>query len=167
MPYNSSELIQELQMNEEFLGRVLKAFDESDSTFTPAAELFPPEKKPMSVAAQVAHIGITVDWFVDRWEKDEWDMDFETHLNQAHAVKSLAEAKALTSRAFARARDFIQADDGKTLQESLPPDDALMPNMPKFCLVGAISDHTAHHRGSLSVYLRQLGKIPPLPYMDE
>ena len=24
--------------------------------------------------------------------------------------------------------------------------------------------HTAHHRGALTVYSRQLGKVPPMPY---
>ena len=26
-------------------------------------------------------------------------------------------------------------------------------------------DHTAHHRGALTVYARLLGKVPPMPYM--
>jgi uncharacterized damage-inducible protein DinB len=25
-------------------------------------------------------------------------------------------------------------------------------------------EHTAHHRGALTVYSRKLGKVPPMPY---
>jgi uncharacterized damage-inducible protein DinB len=30
----------------------------------------------------------------------------------------------------------------------------------------AITDHTAHHRGALTVYARTQGIVPPMPYMD-
>jgi uncharacterized damage-inducible protein DinB len=33
-------------------------------------------------------------------------------------------------------------------------------------IVGAISDHTAHHRGALTVYSRLLGKTPLMPYVE-
>jgi hypothetical protein len=28
------------------------------------------------------------------------------------------------------------------------------------------TDHTAHHRGALTVYSRLLGKVPKMPYAD-
>jgi uncharacterized damage-inducible protein DinB len=31
-------------------------------------------------------------------------------------------------------------------------------------IVWAMVEHTAHHRGALTVYSRQLGKVPPMPY---
>ena len=33
-------------------------------------------------------------------------------------------------------------------------------------VVSAITDHTAHHRGALTVYARVSGLVPPMPYMD-
>jgi len=39
-------------------------------------------------------------------------------------------------------------------------------NGPRLVVIGAISDHTAHHRGALTVYARLLGKEPKMPYMD-
>jgi uncharacterized damage-inducible protein DinB len=41
-----------------------------------------------------------------------------------------------------------------------------MGGAPRLSVIGAISDHTAHHRGALTVYSRLLGKVPKLPYMD-
>ncbi|MCF8432232.1 MAG: DinB family protein [Melioribacteraceae bacterium] len=31
-------------------------------------------------------------------------------------------------------------------------------------VVGAIADHSAHHRGALAVYARLAGKVPKMPY---
>jgi len=31
-------------------------------------------------------------------------------------------------------------------------------------VINAIVDHTAHHRGALSVYARLPGKVPMMPY---
>ena len=35
---------------------------------------------------------------------------------------------------------------------------------PRLGVVSGIVDHTAHHRGSLAVYARLRGKVPPMPY---
>jgi len=35
---------------------------------------------------------------------------------------------------------------------------------PRAAVVSGIADHTAHHRGALSVYARLIGKEPPMPY---
>jgi uncharacterized damage-inducible protein DinB len=40
-----------------------------------------------------------------------------------------------------------------------------MGGLPRQCIVGAISDHTAHHRGALGVYARLLGRVPAMPYL--
>jgi uncharacterized damage-inducible protein DinB len=31
-------------------------------------------------------------------------------------------------------------------------------------IVWAMVEHTAHHRGALTVYSRELGKVPVMPY---
>jgi uncharacterized damage-inducible protein DinB len=42
----------------------------------------------------------------------------------------------------------------------------IMTGAPKMAVVGAIGDHTAHHRGALAVYARLLGKEPKMPYAN-
>ena len=39
-----------------------------------------------------------------------------------------------------------------------------MGGVPKFAVISALSDHTAHHRGSLAVYACLIGKEPKMPY---
>ncbi len=46
------------------------------------------------------------------------------------------------------------------------PQGPIMGGAPRSAVVGAISDHTAHHRGALAVYARLLGKTPKMPYGD-
>ena len=42
----------------------------------------------------------------------------------------------------------------------------IMGGAPRLAIFGAINDHTAHHRGALTVYARLNGIVPPMPYMD-
>jgi uncharacterized damage-inducible protein DinB len=39
-----------------------------------------------------------------------------------------------------------------------------MSGLPKRAILHGMADHTAHHRGSLAVHVRTLGKVPPMPY---
>jgi uncharacterized damage-inducible protein DinB len=39
-----------------------------------------------------------------------------------------------------------------------------MGGMPRESIIGGIVDHTAHHRGALSVYARLVGREPAMPY---
>ena len=41
----------------------------------------------------------------------------------------------------------------------------MMAGAPRFAVIEGIQDHTAHHRGALTVYSRLLGMTPSVPYM--
>ena len=41
-----------------------------------------------------------------------------------------------------------------------------MGGAPRFAIAGAITDHTAHHRGALTVYARLNQMTPPDPCCD-
>jgi uncharacterized damage-inducible protein DinB len=45
-------------------------------------------------------------------------------------------------------------------------DGPIMGGAPRMAIFGAITDHTAHHRGALTVYARLGGAVPPMPYAD-
>jgi uncharacterized damage-inducible protein DinB len=56
---------------------------------------------------------------------------------------------------------------GRATDEELEgsiPDRTIFGDAPRKVVVNAIVDHTAHHRGSLAVYARLLGKAPPMLY---
>jgi len=69
----------------------------------------------------------------------------------------------MLDRAFSRAISVVGAASDETLLEPIP-NDMILDGAPRMAVISAIVDHTAHHRGSLAVYARLLGKVPPMPY---
>lgn len=160
MTLAKQQCLDSLSSTEEFLNRSSSVLDESDSTFVPA-------EGALSTAGQIAHIAITVDWFVDAaFTPKGWDMDFEGHMKEASSFTSLEAARGRLRQAFDRAREVVSAQSGDALEAKFPPDDPIFPGLQKSCIVPAIMDHTAHHRGALTIYARLRGKVPRIPYMD-
>lgn len=141
----------------EFFTRGTSALTEADSGFAPTPEMMP-------VAAQVMHAAQTVDWFIaGAFSPSGFDMDFAAHEREARAVTSLAVARTRFAEAYARA---IAKFDATPLEELQQPIAAgpIMGGAPRLALVGALGDHTAHHRGVLAVYTRLCGRVPAMPY---
>jgi uncharacterized damage-inducible protein DinB len=105
-----------------------------------------------------------VDWFVEGAFGEGWNMDFDAELAKAKAVTSLADAKEHLEEAFANIIDVIGSASDEELCAPIP-DKQIMEGAPRCSIVSGIMDHTAHHRGALTVYARLLGKEPPMPYM--
>ena len=57
----------------------------------------------------------------------------------------------------------VQEGLQEELRASLPPG-PIMGGVPREAFVNGLADHTAHHRGALTVYSRLLGKVPDMPY---
>jgi uncharacterized damage-inducible protein DinB len=143
----------------EYFDRSTRALEEPDSGFAPKAEMY-------TVAQLVAHVAQTVDWFVQgAFAAGGFDLEFERMDKEVRAVTSLAAARAWMERACASAKTAIESKDEAAWNEPLPPG-PIMGGQPRSSVLGAVMDHTAHHRGALSVYTRLLGKVPPMPYGD-
>ena len=134
----------------------ISGFDEADSRFAPDPEMF-------TVAGQVAHTADTVDWFVNGAFGEGWNLDFAAIEARIKAVTSLAEANAWLERAFESAIRTVESASEEDLHTPIP-DERMMKGMPRAGIVNGIVDHTAHHRGSLAVYLRVMGRKPQMPY---
>lgn len=152
-------LVKELDNARRFFQRSTSALDESDSGFCPNSEMY-------TVAQQIAHVAHTVDWFVDGgFSSRGFDTDFANAQQEIMRVTSLSIARERFAKAFARAIQEISSKSDSELMVPFAPDDPIMPRAPKLAIVSGIVDHTAHHRGSLAVYARLVGKQPPMPYM--
>ena len=156
MPSAAEGFTKELEADLKFFKKTLSVFDEADSGYTPQSELY-------TVAGHVAHTADTVDWFIAGAFGDGWDMDFEKLIAGAKAVASLTEASEWLDRAFAKAVEVVGAATDQQLFAPIP-DTRIMEGAPRCAIVSGITDHTAHHRGALSVYARLRGKEPPMPY---
>lgn len=143
----------------EYFDRSSRVLTEEDSNFTPAPGMLTP-------AQQVAHAAQTVDWFLTgAFAPDGFPMDFEEQHKAIQAIKSLTTAREWMERSVASAQQAVDAHSEEEWKAPLPPG-PIMGGQPRYAIFGGLTDHTAHHRGALSVYSRLLGKIPPMPYMD-
>ena len=116
------------------------------------------------MAGHIAHAADSVEWFVEgAFGRGLKIMDFEALIAAARAVETLEEANAWLDRAFEKAIATFESASAEDLAGTIP-DESIMKGAPRAAIVGPIVDHTAHHRGALTVYARLLGKVAPMPY---
>ena len=152
------ELANDLRRSQTFFNRSTSALGEAHSSFAPKDGM-------MSAAAQIMHVALTVEWFVDgAFSATGFDMNFEEHLREANACASLEAARQRLDAAFDRAVSMVEH---KTVDEwsAAIADGPVMGGLPRATVLGGIIEHTAHHRGALTVYTRLQGLEPPMPYM--
>ena len=153
------EALAEINATEKFFDRTTRCLAEGDSAFRATPETF-------TVAAHVAHVAQSIDWFREGAFHDLWRMDFETMIGEANRVRSLGEAQTWLAIAFSRMREEVSAMSQEQLAETMA-DNAILPGRPRYHAIGALVDHTAHHRGALAVYARLLGREPLMPYGED
>ncbi len=152
----SNALVSELESARKFFLTTLSIFEEGDSAFAPHPDMY-------TVAGQVVHTAQSVDWFMAGGFGAGWDHNYDVHVARAKSVTSLSEAREMLGRAFDNAVATVMWATPETLQEPIP-NDTIMDGAPRAAVINGITDHTAHHRGSLAVYARLLGRVPPMPY---
>ncbi len=152
-------LFGQLAAMKEYFDRSTRVLEEGDSAFAPKEGMF-------TAAQQVAHVAQTIDWFMEgAFAEGGFSMDFENMTKQVHAVTSLAAAREWFERSCAAAKTVVDSHSDGDWMAPLPPG-PIMGGQPRFIIFGALTDHSAHHRGALTVYSRLLGKVPPMPYME-
>jgi uncharacterized damage-inducible protein DinB len=147
----------QLLASKAFFERSTGVLEEGDSQFRP-------QEGMMTAAQQVAHTAQTLDWFIEGASRPEgFDLDFEKHVQALAGVTSLAAARRKLETAYANAVQFLRSRSPEELAQPLPPG-PVMGGLPITEIVWAMVEHSAHHRGALTVYSRLLGKVPPMPY---
>lgn len=155
----AQQALVEIDAAHEYFNRSTRNLTEAHSTFAPAPGM-------MTVAQQVAHAAHTIDWFIEgAFRPEGFDTDFEAHAKVVAGYTSLAAARRWFEKAVADAKAAIGGKSDAELTAALPPG-PIMGGAPRMAIFGAITDHTAHHRGALTVYARMQGIVPPMPYMD-
>lgn len=152
-------LVKELRNTQEYFDRSTRCLTENDSNFVAAPGA-------MTAAQQVAHVALTIDWFFEgAFRPEGFDMDFEEHHKAVAAVTSLKAAREQLARSFDEAAKALGGKSEEELHAPLP-EGPVMGGAPRFAIVGAIADHTAHHRGALTIYSRLCEHTPAMPYME-
>lgn len=151
--------IAELDAAREFFNRSTRNLTEAHSGFAPAEGM-------MTAAQQVAHVAHTIDWFVEgAFRPEGFDQNWEQHAKLIASVTSLEKARAWFERAVEGAKAKLGPLSDADLLVPLA-EGPIMGGLPRIAIISSITDHTAHHRGALTVYARLNGIVPPMPYMD-
>ena len=154
---HSDDLIKQLLSSQEFFERSTRVLEESDSSYRPNESM-------LTVSGHVAHTAQTLNWFVEGASRPEgFDLDFEKLGREVQAVTSLSAARRMLASAYESSIKFFHASTPESLARKLPPG-PVMGNEPIGEIVWAMVEHTAHHRGALTVYSRLLDKVPVMPY---
>lgn len=153
------DLVNELKASKEFFDRSSRVLTEENSQFAPMPEM-------MTAAQLVSHVAQTIEWFLDgAFSPKGFDTDFEAHAKKFMAVKSLNQARQWLDRAYAAAMETIESKSEAELAKPIAPG-PIMGNAARWHAVLGMVEHTAHHRGALTVYSRLLKKVPAMPYME-
>lgn len=146
-----------LENQRNFFLKTISCLSEADAGFVP-------QEGMLSVARQVAHAAHTVDWFVEgAFAEGGMKEDWENQAALEAKVGTLAGALEWFNAAYDRAVAQVQAHSFEEWQQPIAP--GIMGGAPRAAIFSGMADHTAHHRGSLAVYARLLGKTPEMPYM--
>jgi len=145
--------------------RTMKAyFDRSTSCLTEEDSAFAPAEGMFTVAQQVAHVAQTVDWFLaGGFDPKGFDTDIASLDAAVRRVTSLREARTWLDRAVERAIAKVSECTPDDMEAPIA-DGSVLPGEPRALIVPGMVEHTAHHRGALTVYARLRGKTPPMPY---
>jgi uncharacterized damage-inducible protein DinB len=156
---NKQAMLGEVAAMKDFFDRSTRVLQEADSVFAP--------REGMYTAAQlIAHVAQTIEWFFQgAFAREGFDLDFERMDKEVRQVGSVTAARAWLDRACAAAKSAVESHSDSEWQELLPAG-PIMGGQPRHSILSSITDHTAHHRGALTVYSRLLGKVPPMPYME-
>ena len=156
---NQKDLVNQLKSSREYFERSSRELSEADSSFTPTPGVF-------TAANQVAHVAATVEWFMDgAFSPKGFDLDFEKMEKKIRAITSLTTARAWLDRAYAAAIEKVAHSNQGDLDAHTAAG-PVMGEVPRWQAILGIIEHSAHHRGALSVYTRLLKKVPPMPYME-
>ena len=152
------KLIANLEASQSYFNKSTSELSEEDSGYKPTEDM-------MTVAQQVAHTAHSIDWFLDGAVNDEgFDLDFEGSFAKPMGITSLKAAKDWLDESFRRAFNLLRTRPEEFWDSTLP-EGPVMGGQPRSNVIAGIVEHTAHHRGALSVYTRTAGKVPPMPYM--
>jgi len=155
----AQQAVAELSSAHEFFNRSTRNLTEAHSSVMPAEGM-------MTAAQQVAHTAQTVEWFMEgAFRPEGFNLDFEGLAKAVQACTSLAAARDRFERAMAAAKQRVGTLTDAELLAPLP-EGPIMGGVPRIAIFSAITDHTAHHRGALTVYARLQGIVPPMPYGD-
>ncbi len=185
---SNNPFVQQIRDHQEYFHRVVECFTEEDSSFRPI-------NGTLSVAGQVLHVALSIEYFLSgmfgpyegfgpmsRFERGFIDMNWATLAEEkelgialdaeawpiaVEASKSFTKALEVFDRIMDIAAEMFGSRTIEQIQAERLPENPLIPTEFTYPdVLDLMIDHTAHHRGALVVYAHLLGKDPKIPYFE-
>jgi uncharacterized damage-inducible protein DinB len=153
---NGHQAAEHVRLEREYLMKIIGAFAPDQGKFCPVAGT-------MTVAQQINHIAFMIRWFVQGAFGTGFDLDPEKNNAAVRENIDLKEAVRRLNETYDDYIAFLETLTVAELDAHMPPN-PILGEVPRITLLRAQADHTAHHRGVLTVYLRLLGIVPPMIY---
>lgn len=153
---NGKEAAAQVRQEQRLLSAIVNAFEPEHGAFRPKPEM-------MTVAQQINHIAHTIFWFREGAFGAGFDLDFEKLEDLNSREVTLAWALAELEKQYDSLVSFLESQSEAELHAPMG-ENPIFGAAPRYVVLNAQADHTAHHRGALSVYLRLLDIIPPMIY---
>ena len=120
-----------------------------------------PHPKSRSAWELATHIATADVWFLESIERGEFQFDAEATAKAEAKMTSVADIVSFYEKAIPERLNRLRDMSGEQLAESV--DFFGMMNMSRAAWIGFSNNHSVHHRGQLSAYLRALGaKVPDI-----
>jgi uncharacterized damage-inducible protein DinB len=134
--------------------RVLAAVPDANRDYRPAP-------KSRSAWELARHMATSDFWFIDSIEKGRFDFNPEAAAQAEARFGSIAEVVAFYEANIPSRLKQLAAMDGAALAEAI--DFFGMMNRSRAAWIGYATNHSVHHRGQISAYLRAMGaKVPDI-----
>ncbi|MFC1561632.1 DinB family protein [candidate division KSB1 bacterium] len=140
-----------------YLQNIIKDFKPENGGFNPVEGM-------LTVAQQINHIAHTILWFREGAFGSGFEMDPAVLEKQVMVKVSFEESLKKLNDTYDNWIAFLEGLSEEELNAPLPENSFFGP-LPKSMIIYSNFEHTAHHRGALSVYLRLLGIKPTMVYM--
>ena len=145
-----------VRQEREYLMKIVGAFESGQGKFRPAEGM-------ITVAQQINHITFMIRWFVQGAFGTGFDLNPDKSAAATREDLDLNEAIRRLNETYDDYIAFLETLTVAELDAHMPPN-PILGEVPRISLLRAQADHTAHHRGVLTVYLRLLGVVPPVIY---
>lgn len=134
--------------------RVLSAVDDKQREYRP-------HDRSRSAWELTTHLATSDMWFIDCITKGQFAFDAEKAKAAESSFKSVADVVSFYRQEFPAKLDELRAQSGEFLAATV--DFFGMMQMSRAQWIGFANNHSVHHRGQLSAYLRQMGcKVPDI-----
>ena len=120
-----------------------------------------PDGKSRSAWELVTHIATADYWFIDCIERGAFNFDAEAAKQAEGQFSRVADVVAFYEATIPAKLDQLCSMSGEKLAETV--DFFGMMQMSRAAWIGFATNHSVHHRGQLSAYLRSMGaKVPDI-----